>query len=113
MPEHLLVLTTVPDEETAERIARTLVQERLAACVSRSSACQSSYWWQGKIAEEQEFMLYIKTLNARYPELEKKLVALHPYDVPEVIAIPLVKGFGKYLNWMEEEADPERQKSSK
>jgi periplasmic divalent cation tolerance protein len=113
LSEFLLVITTVPDEETAEQIARTLVEERLAACVSRLSSCQSSYWWQGKIAQDREFMLFIKTLSSRYPELEEKLVAVHPYDVPEVIAIPLEMGYGRYLDWMREETSPEKKGGSK
>lgn len=113
LSEFLMVITTVPDEETAEKIARILVEKRLAACVSRSSSCQSSYWWQGKIAQEREFLLFIKTLSARYPELEEKLVAIHPYDVPEVIAIPLERGYGRYLDWMREETSPEKKGDSK
>ena len=113
MSEFLLVITTVPDEETAERIARTLVEERLAACVSCSSSCLSSYWWQGKIVQDREFMLFIKTMNARYPELEEKIVAIHPYEVPEVIAIPLAMGYGRYLDWMREETNLEKIEGSK
>ena len=113
MSEFILVITTVPDKETAERIARTLVEERLAACVSCSSSCQSSYWWQGKIVKDQESMLFIKTLSTRYPELEEKLVAVHPYDVPEVIAIPLAMGYGRYLDWVREETNPEKKEVSK
>jgi periplasmic divalent cation tolerance protein len=65
------------------------------------------------LAQDREFMLFIKTLSSRYPELEEKLVAVHPYDVPEVIAIPLEMGYGRYLDWMREETSPEKKGGSK
>ena len=108
MFEFLLVKTTVPDEETAARISRILVESRLAACVSQFSACQSSYWWEGKITQDQEYTLFIKIPASRYRELEEKLVAVHPYEVPEVIAIPIAEGYGSYLNWIKEEANPKK-----
>jgi len=64
--------------------------------------------WQGKITKDNEYILFIKTQAKRYPELEKALVTIHPYEVPEVIAVPLIQGFGKYLNWLSEETDPDR-----
>ena len=108
MAEELLVFTTVPDEETAEKISQHLVENRLAACVTRTAVCKSVYWWQGKITNDNEHILFIKTQAKRYPELEKALVTIHPYEVPEVIAIPLIQGFGKYLNWLNEETDPDK-----
>jgi periplasmic divalent cation tolerance protein len=108
MGEELLVFTTVPDEETAEKISQLLVEKRLAACVTRTSACKSVYWWKGKITKDIEHILFIKTQAKRYPALEKTLVKAHPYEVPEVIAVPLIKGFGKYLDWLNEETDPAR-----
>ena len=108
MAGELLVFTTVPDEETAEKISQHLVEKRLAACVTRTTACKSVYWWQGKITKDNEHILFIKTQAKRYPELEKALVTIHPYEVPEVIAVPLVQGFGKYLNWLNEETDPDK-----
>jgi len=112
MAEELLVLTTVPDEETAEKISHHLVENRLAACVTRTAACNSVYWWQGKITKDNEHILFIKTQVKRYPELEKALVSIHPYEVPEVIAIPLIQGFGKYLNWLNTETDPDKLKNT-
>jgi len=105
MAEELLVFTTVPDEETAEKISQHLVEKRLAACVTRTAANKSVYWWQGKITKDNEHILFIKTQAKRYPELEKVLVMVHPYEVPEVIAVPLVQGFGKYLDWLNKETD--------
>ena len=113
MSEYLLILTTVPDEKTAKAISRTLVDERLAACVSLSSSCQSTYRWQEKVNLDREYMLFIKTQAPCYPELEKRLAAIHPYDVPEIIAIPLANGYGKYLNWMKEETNPEKKEGSR
>ncbi|MFC2160218.1 divalent-cation tolerance protein CutA [Acidobacteriota bacterium] len=106
MAKELLVFTTVPDEETAENISQYLVETRLAACVTRTAICKSIYWWKGKITKDNEHILFIKTQAKRYPELEKALVKIHPYEVPEVIAVPLIQGFGKYLNWLNEETDP-------
>ena len=106
MSEELLVLTTVPCEETGEKISKHLVENRLAACVTRTSVCKSIYWWQGKITEDEEFILFIKTQAERYSELEKNLVAVHPYEVPEVIALSVTAGLEKYLGWIREETDP-------
>lgn len=110
MSEELLVLTTVPDEETAEKISQHLVEKRLAACVTRTAACKSIYWWQGKITKDDEYILFIKTQAKRYPELEKTLLTIHPYEVPEIIAISLIQGFGKYLDWLNKETDPDKKK---
>jgi periplasmic divalent cation tolerance protein len=103
--DFLLVLSTVPNEETAAKIAQNLLADRLAACVTRTASCQSMYWWKGQIEKDEEYILFIKTQADRYSELEKRLIAIHPYDVPEVIAIPLVKGHGKYLEWLKGETE--------
>lgn len=108
MAEELLVFTTVPNEETAENISQHLVEKRLAACVTRTAGCTSLYWWQGKITKDNEYILFIKTHARRYPELEKALIKIHPYTVPEVIAVPLIKGFGQYLDWLNEETQSDR-----
>ncbi len=101
--EFLLVLTTAPDEATAERLARGLTEERLAACVTFSPGCRSFYWWEGKLVAEGEVMLFIKTRGALYEKVEARLKALHPYSVPEVIALPVVRGSDSYLRWLSEE----------
>ncbi len=106
MSEELLVFTTVPDEETAENISQHLVENRLAACVTRTAVCKSIYWWQGKITKDNEHILFIKTQSNSYPELEKTLLTIHPYTVPEIIAVSLIKGFGKYLDWLNKETEP-------
>ena len=106
MAEYLLVLTTVSEEAVASRIARQLVEERLAACVTVSSPCQSFYWWEGDISEEREWMLFIKTKGSLYPELEKRLQEIHPYSVPEVLAFSVAVGAEKYLRWLDQETSP-------
>lgn len=97
----LVVLTTCPDEPTASRIARELVESGLAACVSRAGPVRSTYRWQGAIQDEPEMLLVIKTVSERYPELEMRLKSLHPYEVPEVIALPVTAGSAEYLSWLE------------
>jgi periplasmic divalent cation tolerance protein len=96
----LVVLTTCPDDAVAARIARELVESGLAACVNRIGAVHSTYRWQGATHDEPEVLLVIKTLSARYPELEMRLKSLHPYDVPEIIALPVAAGSAQYLAWL-------------
>lgn len=103
MTEGLVVLCTCPDEATAERIARTLVTDHLAACVNRIGPLRSTYLWKGDLQDEPEVLLVIKTLRARYEALEMRLRALHPYEVPEIIALPILAGSKRYLAWMVEE----------
>jgi periplasmic divalent cation tolerance protein len=103
MKDFIIVLNTVPDERTGYEIGRRLVEERLAACVTVSGAAKSLYWWEGKIAEEREFVLLIKTKASLFGRLEERLKELHPYRVPEIIALPVVKGAANYLAWLDEE----------
>jgi periplasmic divalent cation tolerance protein len=105
MSSSIFVLSTVPDEKKGREIARVLVEARLAACVTVSADCQSYYWWEGKISEDKEYMLFIKTKEALYEKLEARLKELHPYTIPEIIALPIVKGSEKYLRWLEEETE--------
>lgn len=97
------MLTTVPDKKTSREIASRLVKERLAACVTVSGACQSSYWWKDEITQDEEFILFIKTKASIFKKLEEKIKDIHPYDVPEIIALPLIKGYNKYFHWIEKE----------
>lgn len=99
----MLVLTSVPDERTGEKIAQRLLKERLAACVTISSASSSLFWWKGKIAKEEEYILFIKTKSDLFPELEGMLKDNHPYDVPEIIALPFTEGSPEYLHWIKKE----------
>jgi periplasmic divalent cation tolerance protein len=98
--EILMVITNTPDRATAERIADTLVTEGVAACVNIQAECASVYRWQGKLEHANEVPLLIKTTRAAYPQLEKELRKLHPYEVPEIIALPVTAGLPEYLNWV-------------
>jgi periplasmic divalent cation tolerance protein len=98
--EICLVLTTCPDEKSAERLAEVLVEQRLAACVSAGSPAVSTYPWQGRIEREREIPLTIKTARSRVPVLTETLVAHHPYEVPEVLVLPVVGGLDAYMQWI-------------
>lgn len=103
MATPLLCLTTCPDAETAAKIARTLVEERLAACVNRLPGIQSTYSWQGEIHEDAEVLLLIKTTRERFAALRGRLMELHPYEVPELIALDIIDGNPAYLDWIARE----------
>ena len=96
------VTTTVATRADAERIAAALVEERLAACVQIAGPIISTYRWQGAIERATEWHCHCKTTRARYPALEARLRELHPYETPEIIALPIVAGFPAYLAWIEE-----------
>ncbi|WP_420474779.1 divalent-cation tolerance protein CutA [Noviherbaspirillum sp. ST9] len=100
MQDVLLVLTNVPDEVTAHTIARGVVADRLAACVNVLPAVRSVYQWEGKIEEAVEVTLLIKSTQDRYAALEAAIRKAHPYDVPEIIAMPVSAGLPAYLNWV-------------
>lgn len=108
MNDILLVLTNVPDEATGEAIARSLVEGRLVACVNLLPAVQSIYQWQGAVEQARETILLIKTTPQRYGEVEAAIKERHPYEVPEIIAVPVTAGLPAYLNWvaMETEKNP-------
>lgn len=106
MTEALLVLTNCPDQATADRIALALVENGLAACVNRLTPAESIYRWQGAVERATECPLLIKTTRERYGELEQAIRALHPYEVPEIIAVPIVAGLAAYLRWVGEVTQP-------
>jgi periplasmic divalent cation tolerance protein len=99
----LLVLCTCPDESSAAQLARALVEEGLAACVNRLPGVRSTWRWEGAIQDASEVMLVIKTVEARFEALRERLVALHPYELPEVIAVKVAAGLAPYLRWIEAE----------
>ena len=101
--DSLLVLTNLPDRASAERLAALLIEQRLAACVNLLSPCGSVYRWRGEIQRDEEHPLLIKTAQDRYAELEAAIRANHPYELPEVIAVPIVRGLPAYLHWVESE----------
>lgn len=96
----LLVFTSLPDEPAAQQLARHLVDSRLAACVSVHAPCASTYRWRGAVERAAEVPLVIKTTVRRYPELEAALRARHPYELPEIVAVPLARGLPAYLEWV-------------
>ena len=99
----LLVLCTCPDAASAARIARALVAERLAACVNRVPGLASTYRWRGEIHDDAEVLLLIKTQRAGFDALRARLVELHPYELPEVIALDIAAGHAPYLDWLRTE----------
>jgi len=100
MTNVLLALTTCPTEECAELIATALVTEGLAACVNQLPGIQSTYMWQGKLQNDREIQLVIKTTQQQWATLEARLKALHPYELPELIAVPVCTGSQSYLDWV-------------
>ncbi|BAO42966.1 divalent-cation tolerance protein CutA [Thiolapillus brandeum] len=100
--EYLLVLCTCPTGKAAEHLAQSLVERKLAACVNISSPVLSVYRWKNKIEKDEEALLYIKTHTASWSTLEQAILELHPYDLPEIIALPLARGNKRYLNWVGE-----------
>lgn len=102
----LIVFCTCPSADVADRIARTLVEERLAACVNRVGGVVSTYRWSDAITVDDEVLLLIKTTRARYRDLEARLVELHPYDLPEVLAVEPAAGLAPYLDWVGRETRP-------
>ena len=99
----LLILTNLPDEASAEALAASLVSDRLAACVNVLAPCRSVYRWQGKIENTQEVPLLIKSTEEAYAALEAAIRARHPYELPEIIAVPLAHGLPEYLAWVSAE----------
>jgi len=103
MSEVLLVISNTPDRATAERIAEALVASHVAACVNIMAECSSTYHWEGKVEHATEVPLLIKTTADAYPRLEAELRKLHPYELPEIIAIPVTAGLPAYLDWVKSE----------
>jgi len=98
----IVVLVTCPSAEVGEKIARALVEERLAACVNLIPQIASVYRWEGKVVLDGETLLVIKTRRTRFSSLATRITALHPYSVPEIIALPLETGARPYLAWLAE-----------
>ena len=96
----LLAISTFPDVETATRISRQLVTDKLVACANIGAPVQSIYHWQGKIDEAQETMVFFKTTAAQFEAFQAALRSLHPYDVPEVVALRVADGLPEYLRWV-------------
>jgi periplasmic divalent cation tolerance protein len=96
----LLVFTNLPDRASAERLADLLVGQRLAACVNILAPCRSVYRWKDAVQHDEEHPMLIKTSAERYPQLEQALRQGHPYELPEIIAVPIERGLPAYLDWV-------------
>ena len=96
----VLAWTTCPDDASARTIATALVGEQLATCVNRIGGVSSTYFWDGRLQEEAEILLIMKTTAARLPSLEARLMALHPYEMPELLAVEVADGNENYLDWV-------------
>lgn len=96
----LLVITNLPERAAAEKLADVLVAKRLAACINILAPCRSVYRWQGAVQREEEHPVLIKTTRAAYAELEAQIRAHHPYELPEIIAVPIERGLPAYLDWL-------------
>jgi periplasmic divalent cation tolerance protein len=101
--ECIQVVTTVEKREDAERIASIVVNKRVAACAQILGPIQSTYWWKGKVEQAGEWLVMMKTRQELYAALEKEIRAVHPYEVPEIIALPIVAGSASYLDWIQNE----------
>lgn len=99
---HIVALCTVPDRATGEKLAQALVEERLAACVNLVTGVTSVYRWEGKVQKETECLLVIKTGVTRFNVLKRRIQELHPSELPEIIALPIIHGSREYLNWITE-----------
>lgn len=97
---YCVVLVTVPDHKTAGRVARRLLNDRLAACVNEIPGAHSSYWWENRIETAKEILLMIKTRSALIPEVVRCVRKNHPYTVPEIIGLPIIDGHKEYLAWV-------------
>ncbi|GGP88510.1 divalent-cation tolerance protein CutA [Shewanella ulleungensis] len=100
--KQLLILTTCPDVETANSIANALVKAQLAACVQIGQVIESVYCWDNEICQSQEVPLQIKCMAEQYNAIEQLVIHMHPYEVPEFIATPIIGGFGPYLQWIKD-----------
>ncbi len=98
--EFQIILTTCPDAGVAERIARALVEKGLVACVNILAPMRSIYKWHGQIEDTSEYLLIIKAARERFPEIRDRLRCLHPYELPEIIAVPIADGLPEYLAWL-------------
>lgn len=96
----IVVLVTCPNKAVAGKLAETLVSQKLAACVNIVSAVRSVFWWQGKLERCSEALLFIKTQKSRFEALKQAILKKHPYDNPEIIALPVIAGYPPYLSWV-------------
>lgn len=102
MSAYVVCLVTIDDIDKAVQMAKTLVNKRLVACVNVMSEIRSIYSWQGRVCDEKEWLMIMKTRRELFPELQAAVKELHPYDVPEIISLPIDQGLPEYLRWVDE-----------
>lgn len=102
----LLVITNLPERAAAEKLADALIGKRLAACVNILAPCRSVYRWQGAVQHDEEHPVLIKTTREAYAALEAQIRSLHPYELPEIVAVPIERGLPAYLEWVATETAP-------
>jgi len=102
MVEHVQIITTTGTKTDAQRIARALVEKRLAGCVQVVGPISSTYRWKGSTETAEEWLCIVKSRGELYPRLEQAIQAIHPYEVPEILAVPIVQGERQYLKWLDE-----------
>lgn len=107
----LIAVTTLPDTASAQALAARLVELHVAACVNVLAPCRSVYRWQGKVEDAEEVPLLIKTTAARYADLEAAIRAAHPYELPEIVALPVARGLPDYLAWVAAETAADKSAS--
>lgn len=105
MTEYIIVFITASNEEEAAGISHTLVGERLAACVNIIRSVRSIYRWQGRVEDEQEVLMIVKTKKSLFERLQARVKELHSYAVPEIVGLPLVEGSKEYLDWLGQETE--------
>lgn len=107
MEEYIQVFTTTEKKEDAEKIAKVLIERRLAGCIQIVGPIVSTYWWKNNVETAEEWLCFIKSKKTLYDELEKAIKEIHPYEIPEIIAIPIVCGSKDYLEWLKNELKKE------
>ncbi len=105
MSEHIQIITTTESKEDAEKIARVLIGKRLAACTQIIGPIKSVYRWKGETVEAEEWLCLIKTRSELYEPVEKEILEIHPYEVPEILAMPISAGYVRYLRWVDENTE--------
>ncbi len=103
MEDYVQVLVSIDTEDRAYGLQRLLLEERAAACVQILGPISSAYWWEGQIEEAQEWLCLVKTRRSEYRRLEALVIENHPYDTPEIIALPILAGYRDYLDWLDAE----------
>ena len=108
MTDKVVILVTVASKEEGHKIARDLVESHLAACVNITGAIESIYRWEGRIAQDQECQLFIKSTRELFPEIQAAISKLHSYQTPEIICLPIIEGSREYLQWVNDSVKPAR-----